>query len=234
MLDLSVAVRPPALFPVIVAGILCLVMAQVPGFNIVLYPLRLLTTMIHEGGHAVATLLSGGQVVAVTIEPDGSGLTTSLGGWRPLILSAGYLGTTLVGCLLLLASRIPTRATLLLFLLGTATLALTVFFGRNWLAWAMGLFWGLVLAGWALRGPRETHGVLLAFLGIQDSLNGFSDMRVLFDLSVSTGTRTDAAMMSREIFWGVLPPAFWAVLWAAVGAVVTVVTLRELVRTPPR
>jgi len=211
---------------------LCLVMAYVPGFDIVLYPLRLLTTMVHEGGHALATLATGGQVVAVTIEPDGSGLTRSLGGWRPLILSAGYLGTTLVGCLLLLASRVQNRATLLLFVLGASTLALTVLFGRNWLAWAMGIFWGLLLAGWAMRGPRKTHGVMLAFLGIQGSLNAMTDLRTLFDLSVRTGATTDAAMMSREILWGLLPAPFWAILWAAVGATVTAVTLRELLRAP--
>jgi hypothetical protein len=205
-------------------------MAQVPGFDVVLYPLRLLTTMIHEGGHALATLLSGGQVVSVTIEPDGSGLTRSLGGWRPFILSAGYLGTTGVGCLLLLASRWPRRATLFLLLMGAATLALTVFLGRNWLAWGMGLFWGALLVGWAMRGPKATHGVLLAFLGIQGSLNAVSDLKTLFSLSVTSQVTTDAAMMSKEILWGLLPSAFWAVAWALIAIVVTGLTLRQLIR----
>lgn len=222
--------RPPALFPVIVAGILCLVMAQVPGFDLVLYPLRLLTTMIHEGGHALATVISGGQVLAVTLEPDGSGLTRSLGGWRPLILSAGYLGTIGVGCALLLASRSQRRSTLLLLVLGVAMAMLTLLFARNVLAVAMGVFWGLVLVGWALRGPRGTHGVLLAFLGIQDSLNSISDLRTLFALSLSSGTVTDAQMMSQEMFWGLLPAPVWAILWAAIGVGVTGLTLRQMLR----
>lgn len=205
-------------------------MAQVPGFDLVLYPLRLLTTMIHEGGHALATVVSGGQVLAVTLEPDGSGLTRSLGGWRPLILSSGYLTTIAVGCGLLLASRSQRRSTLLLLVLGVAMAMMTVLFARNLLAVAMGVFWGLVLVGWALRGPRGTHGVLLGFLGIQGSLNAISDLRTLFALSLSSGAATDAQMMSREMFWGLLPAAFWAVLWAAVGVVVTALTIRRMLR----
>lgn len=213
-----------------VAGILCLVMAQVPGFDLVLYPLRLLSTLIHEGGHALATVVSGGQVLAVTLEPDGSGMTRSLGGWRPFILSAGYLATIGVGCGLLLASRSQRRSTLLLLVMGVAMAMLTLLFARNLLAIAMGVFWGLVLAGWALRGPRGTHGVLLAFLGIQDSLNAISDLKTLFSLSLGSGTLTDAQMMSREMFWGLLPPTFWALLWAAIGALVTAITLRRMLR----
>ena len=107
---------------------------------------------------------------------------------------------------------------------------LTLLFARNFLAVAMGIFWGLVLVGWAIRGPRGTHGVLLAFLGIQDSLNSISDLRTLFTLSVSSGATTDAQMMSREIMWGLLPPPFWALLWAAIGVVVTGLTLRRLLK----
>ena len=226
--------RPPSLFPVIVASVLCLVMAQVPGLDLLLYPLRLLTTLIHEGGHAIATLLSGGQVLSLTIQPDGSGLTLSRGGFRPFILSAGYLGTILVGCILLLAASWKRGATALLLLFGVADTLLTVFYARNLLTWGMGIFWGLVLAGWAIKGPRETHGVLLAFLGIQDSLNALSDLRNLFDLSVASRAPTDAMMMSREILWGLFPPAFWATLWAAIALVFTGLTLKRLVRGPSR
>jgi hypothetical protein len=73
-----------------------------------LRPLKLLVVMMHETGHAVATLLVGGRVDRVTIAGDESGACLSAlppGMWRAVIVySAGYLGSALAGALLLLAT----------------------------------------------------------------------------------------------------------------------------------
>ena len=74
-----------------------LVLHFIPGVHWVTYPLRLLVTFIHEGSHALATILTGGSVHAINIDPSGSGITLSAGGFNPIIASAGYLGATLYG-----------------------------------------------------------------------------------------------------------------------------------------
>lgn len=62
---------------------------------------RLLVTITHEGGHAVAALLSGRRLRGIRLHSDTSGLTVSSG--RPsgpgmvATLLAGYLGPALVG-----------------------------------------------------------------------------------------------------------------------------------------
>ena len=73
----------------------------IPGVHWVTYPLRLLVTFIHEGCHALATILTGGSVHAINIDPSGSGITLSAGGFNPIIASAGYLGATLYGAFIL-------------------------------------------------------------------------------------------------------------------------------------
>ena len=37
------------------------------------YPLRIFATFIHEGGHALATVLTGNAVQSLSVSPDGSG-----------------------------------------------------------------------------------------------------------------------------------------------------------------
>jgi hypothetical protein len=41
------------------------------------YPIKIFVVFLHELGHALAALLTGGQVVSIQIFPDESGLTTT-------------------------------------------------------------------------------------------------------------------------------------------------------------
>src|SRR5438128_10884076 len=74
----------------------------IPFANIATYPFRLFVTYVHETGHALAALLTLGSVRGMVIHPNGSGETYTLGGIRFIVSSAGYLGSTIFGALLLL------------------------------------------------------------------------------------------------------------------------------------
>jgi hypothetical protein len=56
------------------------------------------------------TVLVGGRVASITIEPDTSGLTQGLVPMgrvvRGLVASSGYLGAAVVGCRLIAATRV--------------------------------------------------------------------------------------------------------------------------------
>ncbi|TMB27562.1 MAG: M50 family metallopeptidase, partial [Deltaproteobacteria bacterium] len=78
-----------------------------------LYPFKLLVVLMHESGHAAATLLTGGSVRQIVVDRREGGYTLSLippGLWSQIVVSsAGYLGSTISGCvLLLLAARSKT------------------------------------------------------------------------------------------------------------------------------
>ena len=93
-----------------VAIAVSLIVSLTPWALPLLYPFKLFTTWVHESSHALMTLLVGGRVTAVTIEPNTSGLTHGLVPAsriaRGLVASAGYLGAALVGCLLMAATRV--------------------------------------------------------------------------------------------------------------------------------
>lgn len=69
-----------------------------------LRPLRYFSTAIHEACHALAAILTGGTVVEIHLDGE-SGHMQSYGGIRLIVSPAGYVGTALIGMLLLLAGR---------------------------------------------------------------------------------------------------------------------------------
>ncbi|HEY7490294.1 MAG TPA: M50 family metallopeptidase, partial [Candidatus Tectomicrobia bacterium] len=71
-----------------------------------LYPLKIFVVFIHETGHALATVLTGGHVVSMVVTPWESGYVQYIGGNTLLVASAGYVGSALFGGMMLwLAGR---------------------------------------------------------------------------------------------------------------------------------
>jgi len=207
------------------ASALTLVLWFVPYVGLVLYPLRLFVTYVHEICHAAAALLTGGWPHDIQIFLDTSGVTYTSGGLGIVISSAGYVGTPLVGAgLLLLASR---RSAVRPALLGTAVvLAISaVALGGNVLAWASGLGLGAVIAALALKASPRSARFWLSFLAVQCILNALSDLRMLFWLSLpgaaAAEVHTDARNMS-DATGGLVPAVVWTVLWAGIAVGVLV------------
>jgi hypothetical protein len=187
-----------------------------------LYPFRLFTTWVHECGHALATILVGGRVTAVTIAPDASGLTWSLVPdgriSRAVVASAGYLGAALVGCLLIAATRAPRQAAALLGGVGAFMLLTLVLWIRNPFGAVVVLAWALTLIVLARRGLGRTAQFLVGLLAIQVALNAVYDIRVLYLVDGAS----DATTMARLFL---LPAALWATLWMALAVAMLAATL---------
>lgn len=191
------------------------------------YPFRLFVTFIHEGGHALATLLTLGGVERVVIHADGSGETYSLGGAPFLIANAGYLASTLYGAALLVLCRNGRHARAALAATAAAILVLTGFFAGNAFSWitGIGLTIGLVLVASA-ASVRLAH-FFLSFLAIQCCLNALFDLRTLFLISTLSDGPSDARNLEQMTF---IPALVWASVWIVTSAVVLALALRTLVR----
>src|SRR5262245_17548942 len=117
------------------AAALSLAVSLTPWAPFFLYPFKVFTTWVHECGHALMTLIVGGRVTSITIEPDTSGLTQSFAPAgrmaRGLVASAGYLGAAAVGCLLMAATRVEKWAHSVLFGVGACMLLSLIFWMRN-------------------------------------------------------------------------------------------------------
>jgi hypothetical protein len=98
-------------------------LSNVPGVHFLLTPVSQFVTMVHEMGHALVTILTGGHVNFMTVVSDGqghAGLTGSRGGLAFFSTQAGYIGTTLFGCLLIYLGQYPRYSKLILSGLGIA------------------------------------------------------------------------------------------------------------------
>lgn len=188
------------------------------------YPVRLFVTFVHEAGHSLAALLSGGQVKGFTVSPDGSGYAEIASGNPALVIPAGYLGAALFGSLLFyLTNRVPKWTRALSFLLGLSIIVLTLSFAMpdqagNATALIIGIGFGVAMITLGWQAPRVVNVFLLNTLAILTGLNAVFDLWSLVR-NPTAGNEiavNDAAAFSREIT-PLLPPALVAFMWAAIA-----------------
>ena len=214
------------------ATVLAIVLSFVPYANIALYPFRLFVTFIHEGGHALAALLTGNSVTSLLIAPDGSGevMATHAGlGDGLLISSAGYLGATAYGALLLFLLRHKVAERVVLLATATFIGLMTLRFGY---ANIFTLFWGLALSGALILAAKHAGAKVanfgLSFVAVQCVLNALLDLRTLLQLSApnSVPVHSDAVNMAQAT--GV-PALVWAAVWIGISLLVLRLALRSYI-----
>jgi hypothetical protein len=208
------------------ATALTIVVSYVPFGWAVVYPLRLFVTFIHEGGHALAALLTLGAVDRLVIYANASGETYTRGGLSPLIASAGYLASTAYGASLLMLLHDGKRAKAVLTLTAAMILALTGFFSAD----SFSLFIGIALTGMLIWvaiawSPRWAH-FFLSFLAVQCCLNALYDLKTLFLISATTNLHSDAVNMQEVT---TVPAIFWALFWIALSLMALVTAVRAYV-----
>jgi hypothetical protein len=206
-----------------VLTLVLLVLWQIPGVGLVVYPFRLFGTFVHEISHGLAALATGGDFHRFTVSPDLSGLAWSAGGWRWVISSAGYVGSAVFGGVLILLAARGVASRVLLMALGLVLGVLCLLFVRNLFGIATGLALAaaMFLAGYRLRAPWSD--IVLLVLALQLVLDGFNSLFTLLRLSAASNVQTDALSMAQAT--GV-PAVLWTVVWAAISLAMLLFTLR--------
>jgi len=85
---------------VVMAAIIVIVW-HIPYVKYILWPFKLVTVAFHEFCHAFMGLLTGAKIMAIEIDPETGGATTMAGGVQCCTLPAGYVGSSLIGALLI-------------------------------------------------------------------------------------------------------------------------------------
>ncbi len=214
---------------------LAIVLQFIPFANLVLYPLRLFVTFVHESGHALAAIATGGAVQSLQVMPNGEGVT--MASTPPLLswitFSSGYLGAALFGALLMQVGRLKHghAGKVALGFAAFSILAIT-------LAWAfrpvqdpftlvvgLGLTSALLLLAKTLK--PSTAQFVVTFLAAFCSLNALGDLHILISLTQMGSAHNDAANMAKY-FGGT--PFLWAAVWALGALVLTGFSLRSFLR----
>jgi hypothetical protein len=204
----------------VVAAVLYWVVARLLPFGgVVLYPLTLLTTWVHEMGHGLTALLVGGHFEQLMIFRDAAGLamTSTDPGWpQAAVAAGGLLAPPLLGAFLLAFAHTPRRAQLMLAALaGALVVSLAI-----WVRSAVGVVVVPLLAallGWAawrLSPPRRV--LLVQFLAVVLALDTVTRMiGYVFTRQVEIDGRrqlSDIALLAENagghyLLWGLLVTA---------------------------
>jgi len=241
--------RPQAM-TLLLAAVISIAIWFIPYAEILSYPFRIFVTFIHEGGHAIAALLTGNSVQSLSVAMNGSGETyTTQGGWfsQMFVSSAGYIGAMTFGALLLVLIRRAVAARLVLLGSAGIVLALTIIFGvvkplfaGAWLSLSglpFTLFAGVLLAAGLFAVARFASARVATFvvslLAVQCVLNALLDLKTVFFLSspFAATVPTDAVNMANTT--GV-PAIFWAGLWIAFSVLILLVAIKQYVASRQR
>ncbi|HEV7744112.1 MAG TPA: M50 family metallopeptidase [Pyrinomonadaceae bacterium] len=231
--------RPQATL-LLTAAVISIVLWFIPFAEIVTYPFRIFVTFIHEGGHAIAALLTGNSVESLSIATNASGETyTSQGGTLSQIFvsSAGYLGSMAFGAMLLVLIRKAVAARFVL--VGSAALVFTLTLVYGLIKPAMSGVVSSALPFTILAGTLLSLGLLavakyakarvatffVSFLAVQCVLNALLDLKTVFFLSTpfAPTVPTDAVNMANATG---IPAVVWSVTWIAMAVGILAVTMR--------
>ena len=193
--------------------VICAAIAVMLWETALMKPFRVFVVMVHEVCHAGATLLTGGEVVEIRTEWDESGHTLSRGGYFPLITSAGYVGSAMLGALLIYTGTAPRLQRLALLVIGAATMTMTMWYtpvdGPDFF---LGIFGGLVFVIMALKSVRLSQ-IGAIWLGTLLCLYSLYDFRT--DLWMHP-EMTDAGILARGYGMPLLTYPI-ALLWVVVS-----------------
>lgn len=200
--------------------LVALVCWDLPYISMLLYPLKMFVTIIHEMCHALATRITGGQVTEIDLFINRGGVTATRGGWDYLVWPAGYVGTAIFGGLLMWWGRNPAGARLVLHTIGVVIIALTIFYiGGGAFSFVMAAAIGAGLVLIAKKASERFCHFFLLMLAVVTTLEGLTDIQVLFIASVATDMHSDARGM--EGLTGI-PAVFWAIAWGLLSVCILV------------
>lgn len=178
-------------------------------------PLRLLATWVHEFGHGLGAILSGGSFERMFLTPGFSGLAHTFTGSpteRIIVLLGGLLGPAIAGGFLLILSRRFGQSRIALFILSAALFATLVLWAGNNFTRITVLGFAVVITGIAIWGKPLLIAVLAHIIALSFCLNAVVDFGYFFMKSGNVGSyagMSDTAALA-DIIGG--PHIIWAII----------------------
>ncbi|MCU0463901.1 MAG: M50 family metallopeptidase [Anaerolineae bacterium] len=223
-----------------IALVVVIILWNVPLFSFIVYPLRLFVTFVHEAGHIIAAVLTGGEPRGFAVFTDGSGVAYTAGGLRAVILPAGYIGTALFGAGLFYIANTWSRTRLLTAILGYGLVFFSIIFTlpnllSGFFALFIGGLMGAILVSSARRSSDEINLFILNVLALVTGFNAVLDVVYLITNPGARGgpVLNDAAAFSAA-FAPWVPAAAWATIWAIASVLLLFTAVYFSVIRPPR
>lgn len=205
-----------------------------PEGRLALYPFTILATFVHEMGHGLTALLTGGRFHELLIHPDTSGLaTTSVPGrlGRAAVAAGGLLGPSLFAAFLM-SGPVHRRPRFAVAALGAGLCVSVILFVRSPFGIVAIGAWGLGLIAVARR--TAWSGLILELVAVQMALSVFLHLDYMF----SPGGRVDGVLRRSDVGAMedalLLPYWFWGALTAGIALFVVGLAFMRVFRSARR
>ncbi|MEM9583461.1 MAG: M50 family metallopeptidase [Pseudomonadota bacterium] len=190
-------------------------------------PLKILVVFFHELSHGLAAILTGGDIVEINVSRQVGGYAITRGGNRFAVLSAGYVGSLVLGAGLLVSALRSVADRVVMAALGAVTLLVTLLYLSDMFTLAFGLLTGLAMLACAKWLSLQVNDMVLRVIGLNSMIYVPYD---IFDDTIRRAhLRSDARMLAEE-FGGAT--VIWGAVWLLISLCVIVLTLRVALRQP--
>lgn len=187
----------------------------------VVLPLKIIVVFLHELSHAFAAIMTGGTVLDLSLSARQGGHAVTQGGSPFIIFSAGYVGSLVLGVLLLVLALRTQADRLIVGICGAVTLAVTLFYIRDLFPLAFCILTGLCLLGAARFLPHQANDMILRVIGLTSLI--YVPYDIFDDTIARSNLRSDAFMLA-ERYGGTT--MFWGGLWLVISLAVILWCLR--------
>ena len=178
------------------------------------YPLKILVVFFHELSHGLMAMATGGAIREIRLAAQEGGLCVTSGGNRFLVLSAGYLGSLVMGGIILLLATRTRHDKLLVWALGALMVAIALLFVRPLISFGFlfCLVIGAALIAAGSRLPEDVNDFILKTVGLTSCLYAVLD--ISSDILTRPELRSDARMLAEHTH---IPTLVWGVVWMGIA-----------------
>lgn len=190
----------------------------------VIYPIKITVTMLHEFGHAMAAVITGGTVKAIQINSNGSGWCETQGGLIGVVLMGGYLGSAIFGNMLLYVGYVyPSFSKYMLYILSAIMFIIATVWSASLTSTALVIPF-LVTTFLLGKYAKRLCGFVIMTIG------ALSVSHVIFDYKV--GPSSDLAKYAE--IWPFLSQKGWMYVWLVFVVAITWVTINRMKKEKSR
>lgn len=188
----------------------------IPYGNYIVYPINLFVTFMHEFWHAFFALITGWEVKWLVVNSDWSGLTTTSGGIRNIVVMWWYIWSAIFGNILLyIWFKKKNISKNVLYFMSILMFIVSIF----WFNWIISST--IILLMWIslflLAYKTKYHSLILQFLWISSIIFIIEDFNVW--------PSSDLANFSTFI-----PSSIWMIIWLLIVILLTWYNLKLILK----
>lgn len=217
----------------VMAFVAILVLWYSENFSNIVHPLRMFINNIHGGLSAFAIQITGGAVHSFNLSPAGSYIIEYSGGADALTMSAGYLGSALLGAIMFfLVNRAPHLVRGMAMITGAFTVGFLALFIRpdatgDWISMFVCIGFGLLLIvlGWKGHGDinqllskRSITQIVMTIASLMTACHILLDLPVILNspAMVDGAITNPIAYFSENVMPALSVPVI-ALTWSAIA-----------------